>query len=256
MTHVEWHRVAAPLADSFHVVMPDLRGYGESSAPEAGPNNINYSFRAMAQDGVDVMAKLGYRKFFVAGHDRGGRAAHRMSLDHPDKVLRAAYIDVLPNYHIWTHTSKSWAMQSWHWAFMAQPFPLPDGLIASVAPEFWMTQKLTRSGVGIDWLPKEVFDEYVRCFTWKTVYGSCSDYRACATSGFEMDKADRDRKVEHPVLILWGGKSHTGNVFEDLMPIWKNYATDVTGEALESGHYIPHQAPEPMLRWFKTFFVA
>src|SRR5207244_2518694 len=128
-----------------------------------------------------------------------------------------------------------------------------DRLIAAVPPEFFVTQKLTRGGVTPDWLPKAVFDEYVRCFTWKTVYGSCSDYRATATADFEMDKADKDRKVEHPVLVLWGGGSHTSNVFEDPTPIWKDYASNLTTAVLRSGHYVPQQAPDQMLDWFHKF---
>jgi haloacetate dehalogenase len=127
LTHVSWHKVAGRLAERFHVVAADLRGYGDSVGPEdGGENHINYSFRAMAQDQVEVMEQLGYREFFAAGHDRGARTVHRMCLDHPERVRRAAVIDILPNYHIWTHASKNWAMKSWHWLFMAQPYDLPE----------------------------------------------------------------------------------------------------------------------------------
>ncbi len=123
LTHVSWHNVANRLAEHFHVVCPDLRGYGDSVGPEdGGENHINYSFRTMARDQVEVMERLGYREFMVAGHDRGARTAARMSLDHPGRITRAAVLDILPNYHIWTHTSKQWATKSWHWLFMIQPY--------------------------------------------------------------------------------------------------------------------------------------
>jgi haloacetate dehalogenase len=127
LTHVSWHGVANRLAEHFHVVCPDLRGYGDSVGPEdGGDNHINYSFRAMALDQVEVMERLGYREFMVAGHDRGARTTARMCLDHPERVRRAALVDILPNYHIWTHTSKQWATKSWHWLFMIQPYDMPE----------------------------------------------------------------------------------------------------------------------------------
>ena len=139
LTHVSWHKIAGRLAERFHVVAADLRGYGDSVGPdEGGENNINYSFRAMAQDQVEVMEKLGYREFFVAGHDRGARTTARMCLDHPDRVKRAALIDILPNHHIWTHTSKEWALRSWHWALMAQPYDFPERMLAGVPAQWYM----------------------------------------------------------------------------------------------------------------------
>ena len=143
LTHVSWHKIANRLAESFHVVAADLRGYGDSSAPEPGENDINYSFRAMAQDQVEVMAALGYREFFAAGIDRGARTVHRMCLDHPERVKKAAIIDILPNYHIWTHTSKQWATKSWHWLFMIQPYDLPERMLAAVPPEWYLEKKIS-----------------------------------------------------------------------------------------------------------------
>ena len=145
LTHVSWHKIAPRLAEHFHVVAADLRGYGDSVGPDdCGQNNINYSFRAMAQDQVEVMEKLGYREFFVAGHDRGARTTARMCLDHPDRVKRAAVIDILPNHHIWTHTSKEWALRSWHWALMAQPYDFPEQMMAAVPAQWYMEKKLSK----------------------------------------------------------------------------------------------------------------
>ena len=156
LTHVSWHKIAPRLAERFHVVAADLRGYGDSVGPEdGGENNINYSFRAMAQDQVEVMERLGYREFFVAGHDRGARTTARMCLDHPDRVKRAALIDILPNHHIWTHTSKEWALRSWHWALMAQPYDFPERMLAAVPAQSFMEKKLSKPDIGLGFFDPE-----------------------------------------------------------------------------------------------------
>ena len=164
--HTAWYKIAARLAQRFHVVLPDLRGYGDSSLPQPGPNLLNYSFRAMAQDAVEVMRRLGYEKFFVAGHDRGGRTAHRMCLDHPDKVLKVALMDILPNYYVWTNITKSWVIGTWHWGFMAQPEPFPETLIAAAGAEYFLKSRMTiRGGTGLGFLTPAALAEYVRCYT-------------------------------------------------------------------------------------------
>jgi haloacetate dehalogenase len=255
LTHVSWHKVADRLAARFHVVATDLRGYGDSVGPEdGGENHVNYSFRAMAQDQVEVMERLGYRQFMVAGHDRGARTAHRMCLDHPTRVQRAALLDILPNYHIWTHATREWAMRSWHWLFMAQPYDLPERMMAAVPPEWYLERKLSKPGIGLVCFAPEAFAEYVRCFTWKTIRGSCEDYRACATCDLEMDTADRGRKVACPLLVLWGAKSHTGRLYGDVLAIWKEYGEQAEGGPLDCGHYVPEEAPEETLAAFVRFF--
>ena len=248
MTHVAWHKIANRLAEHFHVIAADLRGYGDSVGPDdAGPNSINYSFRAMAQDQVEVMEKLGYREFFAAGHDRGARTVARMCLDHPDRVKRAALVDILPNHLIWTHTSRQWALRSWHWALMAQPYDFPERLLAGVPAQWFMERKLSKPGIGLGFFDPEAFAEYVRCFNWKTIKGSCADYRACATCDLEMDTADFDsgRKITLPLLVIWGARSHTEGVHGDVLAVWqRHYATDAWGGALPCGHYVPEEAPD------------
>ena len=247
LSHVSWHRVAPILARKFHVVAADLRGYGDSVGPEeGGDNHMNYSFRAMAEDQLEVMEGLGYREFFAAGHDRGARTVHRLCLDHGSRVRRAAVIDILPSHHIWTHASKNWAMKSWHWLFMAQPYDMPERMMAGVPAEWFMEKKLSKPGIGLGFFDPQAFAEYVRCFTWKTIRGSCEDYRACATCDFEMDSADREagRKVECPLLVLWGAKSHTGTVHGDVLAVWRDYARDASGGPIDCGHYVPEEAPE------------
>ena len=259
LTHVSWHLMAGKLAERFHVVATDLRGYGDSVGPEeGGENHVNYSFRAMALDQVEVMGKLGYDKFFVAGHDRGARTAHRMALDHPDRVLKAGCVDILPSHHVWTHASTQWAMKSWHWLFMAQPYDFPERMMSSVPPEWYMEKKLSKPGIGLGFMDPRAFAEYVRCFNWKTIRGSCEDYRACATCDFEMDDADwrAGNKVRCPLLVVWGAKSHTGTVYDDVLKIWRDYGADVTGGPIPCGHYVPEEAPQETLDWFLRHFTV
>ena len=203
--HVLWYAVAARLAQHYHVVLPDLRGYGDSSLPEPGPNLINYSFRVMAEDMIEVMENLGYPRFFLAGHDRGARLTHRMCLDHPERVTKVCILDALPSYHVWTNANKQWAQNSWHWLFLAQPEPFPETMISAVPAEWFLTTRGRRAA------PKVVMDEYIRCFTKKTIYGSCRDYRANAGIDFQMDTADKDKQITMPLLILWGTRGETAD---------------------------------------------
>src|SRR6266700_2683717 len=248
--HVLWYAVAARLAERYHVVLADLRGYVDNSLPEPGPNHINYSFRAMAEDMIEVMANLGHQRFFLAGNDRGARTSHRLCLDHPDRVMRLCILDNLPNYHVWTHADKRWAMNSWHWTFLAQPEPFPETLLSAVSAEWYL--KSRRSGRQQP--PKVVFDEYVRCFTKKTITGSCRDYRAAATCDFEMDTADKDRRIATPTLILWGAQGPERN--GEFLNVWRRYATNVDGEGLPCGHYMQEEVPDLVYRHFTDFFKA
>ncbi|MFN8525471.1 MAG: alpha/beta hydrolase [Chloroflexota bacterium] len=257
MTHVSWHKVANELAERFTVVAADLRGYGDSSCPdEPGENWENHSFRAMAQDQIELMEHLGFRQFFAAGHDRGARTIHRMGLDQPERVPRVALLDILPTHHVWTHVSKRWASSSWHWIFMTQPPPFPERMMGSVPAAWFMEHKIGKPGIGLKPFPPEVFAEYVRCFNEKTIRGSCGDYRAAAGIDFQMDSADFDagRKLGQPALILWGAKSHTGRVYGDVLEVWRRYAADVRGRALDCGHYVPEEAPEEVLADLIEFF--
>ncbi len=255
-SHISWYKIAARLAQTYYVVCPDLRGYGDSSLPEPGPNHINYSFRAMAEDNVEIMEQLGFRRFFVAGHDRGGRTTHRMCLDHPDRVIKAAVMDVLPNYYVWTSTTRDWAIASWHWLFMAQPEPFPERMMSAGGAEFFLRNRMQiRGGTGLGFLTGAAFKEYVRAYTLKTITGSCRDYRACATSDFEMDRADKDRKIATPLLVLWGGRGP--NRSDEFISVWRQYASRIEGfEGLPSGHYMQEEVPDLVYDHFVKFFVT
>jgi haloacetate dehalogenase len=254
-THVSWHRVAPQLAERFHVVAMDLRGYGDSTGPDPA-DTANYTFRAMAEDGVEVMRALGHDRFLLAGHDRGARVAHRMALDHPESVLRVALLDILPTLHVWRNASAAWAMKSWHWVFMPQEGDLPERMMESVPAAWYMERKIGKPGVGISIFHPDAFAEYVRCFTPKTIRASCADYRAAATLDRVMDEADfaAGRRISCPTLVLYGAGSHTGQVFDDVAAVWRDYADDVRGAGLPCGHYVPEHAPEAVLDWFLRFF--
>jgi len=187
LTHVSWHAVAPRLAERFHVVAADLRGYGDSSAPPEEPDSSNYSFRAMAQDQVEVMQALGYDRFYVAGHDRGGRTVHRMCLDHPERVIKAGIIDIVPTLDMWAAMNKEAAISGWHWPLMAQPADFPERMLGGVDPDWFMRKKLLKLTANLNHIPPEIWREYVRRFNEKTIRGSCGDYRAAAGIDCELD---------------------------------------------------------------------
>ncbi len=257
LTHASWHKLAPRLAEHFTVVAADLRGYGDSTCPDdAGERYANHSFRAMADDQVELMAHLGFPTFRVAGHDRGARTAHRMGLDHPDRVERVALLDIVPTHHIWTHTSKRWATHAWHWTFMIQPPDFPERMMGAVPAAWYMEQKLSKPGIGLAPFSDEAFAEYVRCFDEKTIRGSCMDYRAAAGIDFEYDSTDfgAGRTLTMPALALWGKQSGVGKFYGDVVEVWRRYAETVVGEGLDCGHYVPEEAPEAVFAHFMDFF--
>jgi len=257
-THVSWHRVAPALAKQFTVVCTDLRGYGDSSKPEPVADHANYSFRAMAQDNVEVMAKLGFARFAAVGQDRGARVLHRMCLDHPDKVTHAAIIDIIPTHYLLNHVSRAWGLFSWHWFFMAQPYDLPERLMLA-DPEFYLRKKLSKGPEGMAFFAPEALAEYLRCFkNPATVRGMCEDYRATFGVDLAMDEADfaTGRRIDCPVLLVWGATGGVGRNHQPLA-IWRDYASNITGaEALPCGHYVPEQCPTETAAALQAFFAA
>jgi len=259
-THLSWHKFAPRLAQEFTVIAIDLRGYGDSSKPPAGERQVNYSFRNMALDGVEVMAHFGHKTFMAAGHDRGARVLHRMCLDHPEKVQRAAILDIIPQHHLFNHINKNWATFSYHWFFNIQPAPMPEKMMGA-DPDWFIEKKLAKTPQGLSFFGKEALEEYKRCFrNPETIRAICEDYRACAGIDFEMDTADFDagKRITTPALILWGA---TGSVGRNSQPtageIWKNYATDIRGaKALPCGHYLSEEAPEETYQALREFFLS
>lgn len=238
-----WHLVAPRLAESFTVVAADLRGYGDSSKPEGGNDHSGYSKRAMARDQVQLMRELGFDSFAVIGHDRGGRVAHRMALDHPERITKLAVLDIVPTRHVFATADRDLAMSYYHWFFLAQPYDLPERLIGA-DPDYYLSKKLGGWGSGIDAFAPEAYAEYQRCFRDpETIHASCEDYRAAATIDLEHDEADRHRKVECPLLALWGEKGVVERLY-DVPEVWRGYASSVRGSALPCGHFLAEERPD------------
>ena len=253
LTHVMWHKIAPRLAEHFTVVATDLRGYGDSSKPEGGPDHSGYSFRAMANDQVEVMKKLGFDSYFVAGHDRGGRAAHRMAIDHPGKVRRVAFLDIVPTHHALSHITKTWAVDAYHWFFMAQPYDYPEKMLVAYGLERYIRKKLDKKGVGLGGFTPEALAEYIRCCTPENIHAVCEDYRAAVGIDLEHDESDLNRKLPMPMLVLWGERSHVNRSFKPI-EAWLERASDVRGKMLPCGHYPAEQVPDETLKELLEFF--
>jgi haloacetate dehalogenase len=248
-THAMWHLVAPRLAEDFTVIAADLRGYGDSSKPESTPNHEPYSKKTVALDQIEVMRRLGFERFYVCGHDRGARVAYRMALDHPERVAKLAVLDVIPTGDAFRRADMAFGLGYWHWFFLAQPFDLPERLIGA-DPDFFLLRN--RPEV---WTP-EAFEEYRRCFRDpRTVHAICEDYRAAATLDYERDEADRraGRRIACPVLALWGREGRLEEWY-DVLDVWRGWAEDVRGRALDCGHYLPEEAPEETYAELRTFF--
>ncbi|HET7728409.1 MAG TPA: alpha/beta hydrolase [Usitatibacter sp.] len=252
-THAIWHRVAPALAVRFNVVASDLRGYGDSGKPPTDGQHAPYSKRAMARDQVELMRALGHERFFVVGHDRGGRVAHRLAVDHPDAVMRIAVLDIAPTLAMYEKTDDAFARAYWHWFFLIQPAFVPERMIGG-DPRFYLRAKMAESyDRGV--FDPEAWGEYERCFTPGAVHASCEDYRAAATIDLEHDRADlaAGRRVRAPLLALWGAHGVVERCF-DTLDEWRRVADDVRGRALPSGHYIPEEVPELLIRELEKFF--
>ncbi len=244
-THAMWHGVAPGLAEDFTVVATDLRGYGDSSKPFGDEDHATYSKRAMAADQVKVMESLGFPSFAVVGHDRGGRVGHRMALDHPERVTRLAVLDIVPTRHVYATVGKDLATAYYHWFFFIQPYDLPETLIGA-DPAYYLRKKLGGWGTSLDAFSPESLAEYERCFSDPaTIHASCEDYRAAASIDLVHDDADYDegRKVACPLLALWGGQGVMERLY-DVREVWRGYADDVRGKALDAGHFLAEERPE------------
>lgn len=253
-THACWHRIAPELARRYTVVCPDLRGYGDSSKPKGLPDHSNYAKRAMAQDMVEVMERLGHRRFHVVGHDRGGRVGHRLARDHGERVHTFTALDISPTLKMFERTDLAFATAYYHWFLMLQPAPLPEKMLAGQVP-FNILGRVGRAEPDLSAFSKAALREYVRCYADpKAIHGSCEDYRAAGTIDLVHDRADRDRghKLQMPMLALWGGQGVVGRMF-DCLADWREVAEHVTGRALPCGHFIPEEAAPQARREITRF---
>ena len=251
-----WRDIAPTLAQKYRVVATDLRGYGDSSKPVGLEDHSNYSKRVMAQDNVSIMQKLGIQKFHVVGHDRGARVAHRLILDHPEKVLTCTLMDILPTYDMYEETNREFATKYWHWFFYIQKYPFPERAL-SVDPAFFIHFNLTNKvgSQAAERFPKEVLDDYIRCYADPAcVHGICEDYRASASIDLEHDKVDRAKRIKTPLLLLWGADGVVGKIW-NVLEGWKQYADNVSGFAVpECGHFVPEEQPQICLETMMAFF--
>ncbi len=241
-TGAMWHATAAALARRYTVVVPDLRGYGRSEALEA-----DFSFRAMARDGVQLMTRLGHDRFAVVGHDRGARTAHRMALDHGERLTSVALLDILPTLEVW-RTMDAWlARRYFHWLFLSQPAPLPDTLIQA-EPLVYLDAALGGLGGESDMFHDEALAEYREAARRPDVVAAwCHDYRAAATTDVELDEADEGRVLDHPCLVLWGTKGFVAH-HVDPLEAWRRRFAHADGHAVDAGHFLVEERPEEVLR--------
>jgi haloacetate dehalogenase len=245
LTHLSWYRVAPELAKRFTVVAADLRGYGDSSKPPDGENHANYSKRAMALDQVELMRHFGFERFAVVGHDRGGRVAHRLALDHPQAVTRMSVLDIVPTHYLYTHVTKAFVDAYFHWFLYIRPAPFPENILnADINGNFG------RAGTP------ELREEYLRVYRDPAaVHGMCEDYRASAGIDMQYDEADLARKISCPLHVLWASDGAMGRMY-DVLGIWKERGTEVTGAALTGGHNLQEANPGGVLEQLLPFLTA
>jgi haloacetate dehalogenase len=260
-THLMWRTVAPVLARDFTVVCPDLRGYGRSGCPPSTPDHVPYAKRTMARDMVSVMGRLGFPRFCVAGHDRGGRVAYRMALDHPNQVDRLAVLDIVPTATVWDEADARLALGYWPWSLLAQPEPFPERILEAAA-EAIVDDAVSRWGTPPTVFPVEVRAAYADALRDPAhAHAICEEYRAAATLDREHDHADRadGRHIRCPVLVLWSLEGALQTWYADAggpLALWRAWADEVQGHALEAGHFFPEEAPEETTAALRRFFIA
>jgi haloacetate dehalogenase len=256
-SHAMWHLVAPDLVQRFTVVLMDLRGYGDSSRPEADDTHSAYSKREMALDALAVMQYLGFDQFQVLAHDRGARAAHRLAADHPHAVQRMMLLDIAPTLAMYENTNLAFAAAYWHWFFLIQPPPLPEALIES-DPVRYLRSVMGKRHAGLGAFAPEALAEYARCIQIPgTARSICEDYRASASIDLEHDRTDvaTDKKLGLPLRVLWAEHGAVGQNF-DVLQLWNACAHNVSGEALPCGHYMAEEAPAKLLTQAHQFFIS
>jgi haloacetate dehalogenase len=255
-THVMWHRVAPVLAAHFTVIISDLPGYGWSDVPVSDADHTPFTKRGMAEAMIEAMEKLGHVRFALAGHDRGGRVAYRLALDHPGRLSRLATLDILPTYDYWAAIDRAFALRIYHWAFLAQPEPLPEDLIKSDPDAYFgRTFRSWTKGGNSPFDPRAV-QHYLTAFRDPLrIHAACEDYRAGAHADVDHDAADLEagRRITVPLLALWGGAGIAA-VAKDPVAAWRRWATDVRGGPIDSGHFLCEEAPEATAAALLDFF--
>jgi len=256
-THALWQRVARALAPQFQLVLPDLRGYGDSSKPRGEPDHANYSKRTMAADMAALMRSLGHERYFVCGHDRGGRVAHRLALDHADAVAKLAVLDIVPTVDVYAATDMQLATAYYHWFHLIQPSPLPELMIGADARHYLRAKLGGWGAKGLTHIEPEALAEYERCFFRpEAIHAMCEDYRAAASIDLVHDNASRaaSEKVRCDLLALWGERGVVQRLFEPLRLWQAQCAGTVSGRAVPAGHFIPEELPQETAAALSEFF--
>jgi haloacetate dehalogenase len=259
-THLMWHAVAPRLAERFSVVVCDLPGYGDSEYPEPAEDHAPHAKRALARDLLTMMAGLGHDRFAVAGHDRGGRVGYRMALDSPQVVTRLAVLDIVPTLEVWERANAEFAQLYWHWGFLARPAPQAEEMLLAAPPETFFSHHFDQVRARHPGYPIELVDDYLdRIDNPAAVRSMCEDYRAGATIDRELDAADRaaGRRIECPVLVLWGAQGALPRLYDDVLGVWRDWVRDpgqLSGQALEASHFIPEDQPTGTTSALEGFF--
>jgi haloacetate dehalogenase len=259
-THLMWRSVAPLLARQFTVVCADLRGYGGSGCPASTPDHAPYSKRAMARDMIAVMRHLGFPRFSVAGHDRGGRVAYRLALDHSERVERLAVLDIVPTGDAWERADARFATAFWPWSLLAQPEPLPERLLCG-APDAVIDDALGGWGSPPNAFGRQVREAYIRALSDRAhVHAICEEYRAAATLDRHDDQGDREagRRIACPVLALWSGGGPLESWYAAAggpLALWQAWAEDVRGHPVQAGHFFPEERPEETAAALRRFFM-
>ena len=239
-TKLMWRKIIPLLSKHYTVITSDLRGYGDSDKPISKANHSTYSKREMAKDQILLMKKLGYSEFFCIGHDRGARVFHRAALDYPKMVKKLVLIDIVPTPHIYKNLNKNISESFFHWFLLSRKKPLPENLINN-NKEYYIKSMLGRLSNTNQFLEKKVIDTYIKKFSKKSIIASCEDYRAGASIDLVHHEKD-SKKIDCPTLVLWGKNSLVGKNFKPLR-VWKNYIKNLSGKALNGGHYLPEEKP-------------
>jgi len=252
-SHILWRKIAPLFAENYTVICSDLRGYGDSDKPESDKSHLAYSKKNMGLDQNELMKKLGFNEYFLVGHDRGGRVAHRMAIDYKENIKKISVLDIVPTSHVFKNTNALLARRYYHWFFLIQSFPHPETMIGN-DPEYYIRSKLKMWGANDEYLTEDVLQEYLRCFTPETIHASCEDYRAGASIDLKHHEEDLHKKISCPLQVLWGAKATVEELY-DPVKVWKEWAINVEGKSIDCGHFLPEESPietyDAIIKFFK-----
>jgi len=252
-SHILWRKIAPLFAENYTVICSDLRGYGDSDKPESDKSHLTYSKKNMGLDQNELMKKLGFNEYFLVGHDRGGRVAHRMAIDYKENIKKISVLDIVPTSHVFKNTNALLARRYYHWFFLIQSFPHPETMIGN-DPEYYIRSKLKMWGANDEYLTEDVLQEYLRCFTPETIHASCEDYRAGASIDLKHHEEDLHKKISCPLQVLWGAKATVEELY-DPVKVWKEWAINVEGKSIDCGHFLPEESPietyDAIIKFFK-----